>query len=231
MKFRFLFLLILLNNGTITAQNGQSPSLKIDSLRNRLNSDSARIYRYRVIKPYANIDFRNAYVTKSFLSLVGLRAGATINSHHIFGLGIYTLNKFPIFKSDRVKKYQFEEVTYGTLFYEYRILDRKYFDVLLPFEIGYGTYTARIVDETVSTVISSKMIPTGFGVKCLVMPHAWIGFKFGAGYRYVWEESFRVGLDGAYFTIGVRIDLDHMSQDIRYNRLKKKYKQLVEKIN
>ena len=231
MKFRFLFLFILLNTGKTISQNGQTPVSKNDSLKKHLELDSARIYRYRLVKPYANIDFRNAYVSNSFLSLVGFRGGLTVNAHHIFGFGIYTLNKFPIFKSDRVKTYQFEEITYGTLFYEYRILDRKYLDILLPFEIGYGNYTAKIADGTVNTIVSSKMIPTGFGVKCLIMPHTWIGLKIGAGYRYVWEESFRVGLDGGYFTVGIRIDLDHMSQDIRYNRLKKKYKRQVEKIN
>jgi hypothetical protein len=200
----------------------QHSTAKSDSLRRKFEQDSTHLFRYQKFKPYLNIDFRNAYVVKSFLSLVGIRAGTTMDGNHIFGLGYYVLNEFPIFKSNKIKVYQFEKLNYVTLFYEYKIYNGRVFDVLLPFELGYGTYSASL-SESPETKVSSSMIPTGFGIKCILMPHQWIGIKFGGGYRYVWENTANVGMDGGYFTVGIRIDLDHMFRDIRFSRLKHQY--------
>lgn len=212
-----------------TRLKAQEQGRKADSLHRHFMADSARLFRYKKFKPYLNIDFRNAYVTNNFLSLVGLRGGTTLDDHHIFGLGYYVLNEFSIFKSNKIKVYQFDKLNYLTLFYEYKIYNGRVFDVLLPFELGYGTYSATL-SENPETKVSSSMIPVGVGVKCILMPHQWIGIKFGGGYRYVWENTVNVGMDGAYFTIGIRIDLDHMSKDLRFSRLKRKYHNNLKRI-
>lgn len=214
-----LFFIAVLPGSALKAQINNR---RADSLTLKFEQDSTRLFRYKKYKPYLNIDFRNAYVTKSFLSLVGLRGGTTLNGNHIFGLGYYLLNEFSIFKSNKIKVYQFDKVNYFTLFYEYKIYDGRVFDVLLPFELGYGSYSASL-SESPETKVHSTMIPTGVGVKCILMAHTWVGLKFGGGYRYVWERTVNVGIDGGYFTIGVRIDLDHMSKDIRFSRLKRNY--------
>lgn len=225
MKFRWLFLLLhFISFAGIWAQESQIKQFKADSLQQRFSKDSAFIYRYKKIKHYANIDFRNAFVDNNFLSLVGLRIGVTIHNRHTVGIGGYILNEFSILKSNRVRTYEFEEVGYVTLIYEYILHDGKYLDIHFPFEIGYGAYAAKPVNSSSTEDIKSPMVPTGVGIKFLLMPSAWIGVKFGGGYRYVWEQNSPVGLDGLYFAIGVRIDIAKTYQDMRFMRLRKKYR-------
>lgn len=219
LRIFFSIFLATLPGSLVLAQQASS---KADSLHRKFEQDSTYLFRYQKFKPYLNIDFRNAYVVKNFLSLVGIRGGTVVDGKHIFGLGYYVLNEFPIFKSNKIKVYQFDKLNYFTLFYEYKIYNGRVFDVLLPFELGYGNYSASL-SESPETTFSSSMIPTGFGIKCILMPHQWIGIKFGGGYRYVWENTVNVGMDGGYFTIGIRIDLDHMFRDIRFSRLKQHY--------
>lgn len=212
----------MLSGIVCTSLQAQSQS---DSLRQKFDKDSAHIYRYRKIKHYANIDFRNAYVDNNFLSLAGLRLGVTINNRHTIGIGGYILNEFAILKSNRVRTYEFDKVSYLTLIYEYILHDGKFLDILFPIEVGYGSYIARPVGSTApEESLHSAMVPTGLGVKFLLMPSAWIGLKLGGGYRYVWEENSPVGLDGLYFSIGVRIDVAKTIQDLQYYQLKKKFK-------
>lgn len=220
--FPRIFLAILLAALPGSVLLAQTPTAKSDSLTQKFEKDSTHLFRYQKFKPYLNIDFRNAYVVKSFLSLVGIRAGTVVDGNHIFGLGFYVLNEFPIFKSNKIKVYQFDKINYLTLFYEYKIFNGRVFDILLPFELGYGNYSASL-SESPETKVNSSMIPTGVGIKCILMPHQWIGIKFGGGYRYVWENTANVGMDGGYFTFGVRIDLDHMFRDIRFSKMKREY--------
>ncbi len=221
-SYHSLFLLFCLAVLLAPELQAQSQFAKLDSLKQKFEKDSAHLFRYQKFKPYLNIDFRNAYVVKSFLSLVGIRAGTVVDGNHIFGLGFYVLNEFPIFKSNKIKVYEFDKLNYLTLFYEYKIYNGRVFDILLPFELGYGHYSASL-SESPETKFNSSMIPTGFGIKCILMPHQWIGIKFGGGYRYVWENTANVGMDGGYFTFGIRIDIDHMFRDIRFLRLKSEY--------
>lgn len=194
-----------------------------DSLKFRFKSDSTWLYRKNPFRPYLNLDLRNAYVNNNFLSLAGLRAGIYLKSRHILGLGYYTLNQLSIFRSNKIKSYDFNSISYLTLFYEYTLFFADKFDILLPLELGYGTYHATIEEGAQNKNVSSNIIPTGFGIKLLLMPHAWVGLKLGVGYRYVWEQQSQIGLDGAYFTIGIRIDLHHIYRDFRYSKLKREY--------
>jgi hypothetical protein len=219
--FSRAFLLFILLDPFCHALYSQNNTHKADSLKQKLEIDSSTLYRSKKIVPYINIDFRNAFVNNYFLSLAGLRAGYTINTFHSFGVGVYVLNEFSIFKSNKIKTYVFEEINYLTLFYEYKLFDGRDFDILLPFELGYGNYLATVTND--GSVIKSNIIPAGFGIKCILMPHTWVGIKFGTGYRFVWEEESYVGLDGVYFTVGIRIDLSHMIKDLRYRKLKKQY--------
>lgn len=194
---------------------------RADSLHFRFKSDSTWLYRDDPFQPYLNLDFRNAYVTQNFLSLVGLRAGINLKTQHIVGIGFYWLNQISIFESRRISTYEFDQLNNFTLFYEYRIFESGAFELLIPVELGYGHYRAHIPEEG-NRSVSSDIVTSGFGLKFIYMPHNWIGFKVGGGYRYVWEEVRHVGLDGAYFTLGIRIDVHDVFRDLTFMRMKKK---------
>jgi len=213
------------NSNFLHAQLNTTRNHKIDSIHQKFVSDSTHLFRKRKVIHYLNVDFKNAYVSKNFVSLIGLRAGITYSDihNHTFGIGFYTLNEFSIFKSNVIKSYHFEAIDYFVLFYEYQIYNGKVFDVLFPFELGFGHYSAYSTETPAVSVLSSYMVPTGAGVKCIFMPHAWIGIKFESGYRYVWEETAQISLDGLYFSVGIRLDVNHMIKDLRFLHMKRKY--------
>ncbi len=228
-----LFAFCIVSPAIVFAQKNNSIVFKKDSLRQKFELDSSYLFRKRKVIHYLNIDFKNAYVSKNFVSLVGIRAGITyLNNHnHTFGLGFYTLNEFSIFKSNIIKTYQFEAIDYFILFYEFQIYDGKVFDVLLPFDLGFGHYTANSTQSPEISVLKSYMIPAGAGIKCIFMPHTWVGIKFEGGIVMFWEETQQIVLDGVYFSVGIRIDVNHMIKDLRFIKMKKRYREQIEGLN
>jgi hypothetical protein len=224
MNFRLFSLFVLLAASTIHAQQPSVSLPKKDSLRLKFTLDSTQLYKNRTVIPYIALDFRNAYTTERFLSFLGPQIGVNIRDRHIFALGFYFLNKISIFQSDKYRNYSFEKINYATLIYLYKIYNSKSFDILAPMEVGYGNYRAEDESKGSGEFVASSIFPVGLGIRFDFLPHKWIGFKIGVGYRYIYEVNSKIGLDGAYFTTGIKLDLRHIYQDYSFYRLKKKYK-------
>ncbi len=227
MKIKLLSFFFLLIAVQIQAQKDKVRSLDKDSLRIKFVEDSGKIFQDKPILPYIAIDFRNAYTNDRFLSFVGPQAGLTFNKKHTFALGFYFLNKISIFQSDKFRNYTFEKINYLTLLYLYKIVDSRRLDVIFPIEIGYGNYKAE--DETLGSgnFVQSNIVPFSFGLRCDILPHKWIGFKLGLGYRYIYEVDSKVDLKGLYFSIGIKLDLLHVYQDYSFFHLKKRYQRAL----
>src|SRR3954463_14282307 len=89
--FPALFLVLVVAGSTLA----QTPALKqqqLDSLSAQLIKDSLYTYRFKTLRPYANIDNRNSFISKRPANITGFQLGVVVNEFHIFGLGIYNLN-------------------------------------------------------------------------------------------------------------------------------------------
>lgn len=193
-----------------------------DSLRKAFSRDSLKIYEPKKFTLYLALDFRNSFIGNKFLSFVGPQAGVTINNRHTVGFSFYFLNKFSPFQSDKLSAYSFEKINYASALYQYILYDSKHFDILIPTEIGYGSYKAK--EEKTGNFVSSNIVPFGTGVRLVILPHKWVGLKVGGGYSFVWEETKNFALEGLNFSIGIKVDLRQLYLDFRYYRLKQSYR-------
>lgn len=227
MKIRLLSIFFFLLAVKVLAQKDKIGSVNNDSLRSKFVEDSLKIYQDKPITPYIAIDFRNAYTNDRFLSFIGPQAGLTFNKRHTFALGFYFLNKISIFQSDKFRNYSFERINYLTLIYLYKLIDSRRFDLIFPFEAGYGNYRAEDESQESGNFVESNIIPVSLGMRFDILPHKWIGFKLGLGYRYIYEVNSKVDLKGLYFSIGIKLDLVHIYQDYSYFHLKRSYQRAL----
>ncbi len=196
---------------------GQNNSLqhKIDSLSFKFKKDSAHIYRFKVLRPFAAIDNRNSFIKDGPVNVKGIQAGVIIKEKHTVGFGLYSLqnnsrqsvdnkNENNVFAKRSLR------LNYLTLFYQYVIIDKRFFELDLPLEVGLGGYHIRVEDTVVHKVITDKnggTLLTSGGVNIILKPVKWIGISGTAGYRFAFDKNPNVNFSGAYYSYGVWVDL------------------------
>ncbi len=224
MRYFFAVILVLFLSGNLFSQSDSIKNQKIDSLSKKLMADSAHIYRFKKLRPYANIDSRNSFLTSNLTNLSGFQLGVIVNEYHTFGFGLYTLTKFSKTNTPLSAISEFNRFGYINTFYEYFLLNRKYFEIDLPFEIGIGGFQARLRDTTATGLsnISKWFVPLGAGVKFIAKPVRWIGLSSMIGYRYIPYKQSLLDYDGLYYSLGIWVDFRQIYRDIKYLGVRKK---------
>lgn len=233
MKFFILLISALLFFQISFAQNDSIKKHKIDSLTKKLAKDSLHTFRFKKLRPYANIDSRNSFNTTNLTNLSGFQFGVIVNEYHTFGFGLYTLTKFSKHNSPLNAISKFNRFGYVNTFYEYFLLNRRYLEIDLPFEIGVGGFKAQLRDTLATGLnnISKWFVPLGAGVKIIVKPVRWIGISSMIGYRYIPYKQNLLDYDGLYYSLGVWMDFRQIYRDIKYYGFqKKKYHEQVNAI-
>jgi hypothetical protein len=238
MKFLLTFSLFLFFTGTLASQTDSIKKQKIDSLRLKFKADSARIYRFNKYRPYANIDNRNSFIRNKPVNLQGVQIGFILKEYHVFGIGYYTMtqqSQKPVKTNEDTRTLNRSlNLNYYTLFYQYVLLDKRFLEIDLPFEIGYGTYTLKFEDALTKDIVrntSAPIVPMGAGVQIVLKPFRWIGFCTMSGYRYVADQNVNVNFNGFYYSFGLWLDVRQAYRDIKfYGSVKKKYKRAVNEI-
>ncbi|MGZ3932308.1 MAG: hypothetical protein ACXVP0_13435 [Bacteroidia bacterium] len=220
---------------------------RIDSLHSKLSKDSAHIYRFKKVRPFLGIDQRNSWIRNVHgvsnvpVNINGLQLGVILKDKHTLGLGFYSItnsSKQPQKLTDRDQKvkYQNLKLGYAMVFYQYVIVDRRFFELDLPLEIGVGNYDYYLSDS-VKTVLpkteeKGPMRITGGGVNIVLKPVKWIGISGMAGYRFAGlNKSSNLNLNGFYYSYGVWLDLRQIVMDTKFYLVKKrKYKKEVKRI-
>jgi len=231
MKLIFAMLMLLMAN-TLFSQNAASKSRQLDSLGKKLRTDSLHIFRFKKLRPYGNIDNRNSFNKPS--NFTGYQLGLIINEYHTFGVGFYRLNQAPKAVATVHQGFRLRSLTYNTIFYEFMLLNRKYLEMDLPIELGFGNYVARITDTTNANFNKSivpKFFPLSVGVKLIAKPVRWIGFSLMVGYRHLIDENKVLDFNGFNFPVGIWVDLRQVYRDVKYYGIyKKRYRRETKKI-
>jgi hypothetical protein len=225
MKFFSVFVLLLFCMPSLLAQNDSIILHKKDSLRLKLINDSLHTYRFKKFRPYGNIDNRTSLLRKRPSNFNGYQLGFIANEYHTFGIGFYRLNSATRLNSSIKEGYNLKSLNYNTVFYEYLLVNKRYFEVDLPFELGYGKYKAKYSDNLATDVsknISSFFIPMGAGIKFVGKPVKWAGISVMAGYRYFIEKHSILDFNDLYFPIGLWVDFREIYRDIKYFGFQKK---------
>jgi hypothetical protein len=188
--------------------------------------------RHATIKPTTDFDQRFSFIRNYSVNIWGQRGGILLNDEWKFGLGAYYMNDTRM-NSRSTSRYLKQNLIFGTAYVEPFLIRKKYWELSVPFELGYGkagssTY-ASDNDELIHTR-TKDFIPTGAGLSLSLKfppigrfkPTSWVGVNFLAGYRYcLLENVFKTDYDGAFWSISGALFLDRIFDDMRARKNKK----------
>lgn len=222
----------------LTAQEDGWKQKKRDSLTLQLKKDSAHIFRPKIAKPYLRVENRYSFFSKQPVNLVGFMAGATFYGRHIICAGYYIFNPFTekpieLIDENNVITREYLSLNYFVFSYQYIFINRRYFQVHAPFEIGYGIYDTRTTDHKNIFVgkSSGNIVPISLGLQFIFKPIKWIGISTIGGYRHaVQEKNTNLNFTGFYFSFGIWVDARHVLRYSRYYLKKQKYKDEINRL-
>lgn len=212
---------------------------KIDSLNLKLKKDSAHIFRFKKVRPFAAIDNRNSFIKDAPVNVKGFQFGVILKEKHTLGFGVYSLQnsskqRVTAKNEKNIAAKRTLSLNYLTLFYQYVIIDKRFFELDLPLEIGLGKYELKLEDTISHKVFADKKggtLLTGGGVNIILKPVRWIGVSGTAGYRLSLDNNPNINFSGAYYSYGVWVDLRQIYRDVRfYGFTRRKYKKQVRDI-
>ena len=235
-KYRYILFLMILHT-VLFSQNQITKELKqIDSLTAQLKADSARIYRYQKYRPYINLDQRNSFIRNAPINVNGLQFGVLIKEKHVIGLGGYIITassqqKIRTKTDKNIPANKVLNMDYGTFFYQYVALDKRFFEIDLQAELGGGVYDYKYYDITTNKQLadrSAKIIVGGLGPLLAFKPFKWIGIIGMIGYRFTFEKNTNLNFNGIYYSYGVWLDVRQIIRDYNYYLVKKrKYRKQI----
>jgi hypothetical protein len=226
--------------------SGLHSQTSIDSLRLKFQKDSAHTYRFKKLRPWFALDERNSWIrnekgTKKVpVTIDGIQAGIILKEKHTIGIGLYTMNgssQKPVKLSDGNNKITYQELLmkYSTLYYQYEIVDTRFFELDVPIEFGLGRYVYNLKNETQTQLLwreQGLIKISGGGVRMVLKPLRWIGLYGTGGYRIVvFNKKTNLNFNGAYYSYGIWVDIRQIYRDIKfYGFLRPKYRKKVKAI-
>jgi hypothetical protein len=210
------------------AQNSQ---IRRDSLRKQFEKDSAYIFRPTFAKPYLRIENRYSFINKRPVNLAGFLTGATLDEKHIVCAGYYTLNRrtqkaIELVDNNRITR-EYLSLNYFVLCYQYILINRRYVQVNLPLEVGYGLYKTKTTDAFNNFLRKSNgdIVPFNGGIHFIFKPITWVGISAVGGYRHVVQErNIQLDFKGFYYSFGIWVDARFLYRHSLFYLKKRTYK-------
>ncbi|MGZ3866483.1 MAG: hypothetical protein ACXVC6_06590 [Bacteroidia bacterium] len=240
-SFILLFIPAILLHYNLSAQLSKED--KLDSLKAGFMKDSAKIYKHANVGLILASDKRNTFIhtdTKTPVPLIGGQVGLAIDKHSI-GIGGYYIKLSHNVKSE-VETRKPQTVTlnmgYVTVFYEYQFINRRFWEIGIPIEVGGGNYQTLVTDSSGKRDPSFKdtlkrgilVLGTGINIDFKVLK--WIGFNFMGGYRLVGgNEPNRVNFNGAFWSAGLHFFLGEFIREFRFHERRGAYYHNVSMVN
>ena len=232
----YLFFIVLLHMTMPDAVRAQAT--RADSLRLQLHADSAHIYRHKKVHMLLSLDQRNSFLettdnSNTPVDINGIKLGVVMNDRHKTGIGIYSIRD----RSRHISRRMGEPADldfsfrYITVFYEYLFIYSRHWDIGIPFEAGYGRYTA-FGPTNPPPVPGSRnrdnVYPLGTALDVHFKLLRWFSVNGMGGYRHVINNTSPVNLSNWFYAIGLSINTRNLYQDGRYYLKKQKFKREME---
>lgn len=207
-----------------------------DSLTAQLKADSTHIYRFQKYRPFINLDQRNSFIRNQAININGLQLGVLVNDRHVFGFGGYIItqnSKIKVkTKTDKnISTNRTLNMDYGTFFYQYTILDKRFWEIDIQAEVGLGTYEFKYFDINSGKLLADRkagMFVGGIGPLLAFKPTKWLGIIGMVGYRFTSEKNTTLNFNGFYYSYGAWFDVRQIIRDYKYYLVKKrKYKKQI----
>jgi len=235
-RYIYVLLLSLLQTilfaQTLTPQNQHIK----DSLTAQLKADSTHIYRSQKYRPYINLDQRNSFIRKQSININGLQLGVLINDRHVFGFGGYVITSS---SKSQVKTKTEKNISvnsnlnmdYGTFFYQYTIIDKRFWEFDIQSELGFGIYDYKFNDPNTNKLLAERkagFLVGGIGPLLAFKPTKWLGIIGMVGYRFTSEKNANLNFNGFYYSYGAWFDVRQIIRDYKFYLVKKrKYKKQI----
>ena len=245
LKHIFLVVLCCFASLLLLSQSVSQQS-KLDSLKLKFQKDSAHTYRFKKVRPYLAIDQRKSWISnerstkKIPVSINGLQLGVKLFGRHTLGFGLYNIAResekaVKVVDQSSVIRYEELYMRYATLFYEFVIINTRYFELDLPLETGLGRYVYNLKDESRTVLLWREEGPVKIsagGAQIIIKPFKWIGLSGMAGYRFVGlNKKTNLNFNGFYYSYGVWVDLRQIYRDVKFYGFKRpKYRKNVKAI-
>ncbi|MBK9283531.1 MAG: hypothetical protein IPM51_04345 [Sphingobacteriaceae bacterium] len=222
-SYPILIFFIILLNGICFSQNEARLKI-IDSLKTKLESDSNYIYRFRKFRLHLKYSERNSLGNPHIVNFFGPQLGVLINEKHVFALGYYfstpkTRAGYRNFV-DGIETKEYINIQYATFYYQYVLINKRYFEFQFPFELGTGMYKERNIDKNLVNIknVQARAYIATAGFSFIGKPLSWLGVVTSVGLR---QSNISV-IDGFYYLFGIRFSLGYFRNDINYYLIKKK---------
>jgi hypothetical protein len=201
--------------------------------------DSSAVCKHHIsVKPTTDFDQRFSFIRNYSVNIWGQRGGVLVNEEWKFGLGAYYMNDTRMNARGGAgavnpNRYLKQNLIFGTAYVEPFLIRRKYWELSVPVELGFGKAGSDTYESSNDVLIRSRtkdFIPTGAGLSLSLKfpsigrfkPTSWVGVNFLAGYRYcLLENVFKTDYDGAFWSISGALFLDRIFDDVRAHRKNK----------
>src|ERR1700752_2097869 len=234
--FRKCFFAVCVLSMSAPLLQAQTKALKLDSLKKQYLKDSIWIFRPKNVFPLLASDQRNSYIGGKPVNIWGIKAGVTLYDRHNVGLGVYSITNATqryLARQDRTIN-QSTTLQYLTAFYEYSFIERRWWEVGIPIEIGGGMYNISSTDAATGKTLPNRkglFIPLGTALDVYFKPTKWFAINVMGGYRVAITDNARLNFNGWFYSFGGAIYLRQIIQDLRYFNKKRNYKKKLEIVN
>ncbi len=237
---RFILILLLsVFYYSLNAQHLDTENHGMDSLRKKFQKDSSHTYRPKNFRLIVAYDSRNSFIKNEPVNFYGMQLGVSYKDKHTVGFGGYRITQSSsraIRRRDLNSRQINEKLTlnYGTVFYQYMLLDKRFFEIDLPVEFGFGKANVLMQDALSGELIANRdltIFPLGAGLQAIFKPIKWVGVTFLTGYRFVQENERGLNFNGMYYSIGVWLDFRQVLRDTKfYGFQRPKYRKAMQKL-
>ncbi|MGZ4118843.1 MAG: hypothetical protein ACXVPY_15245 [Bacteroidia bacterium] len=197
------------------------------------------IHKNFTLKPTTDFDQRFSFFRGSKVNIWGQKAGVLINEKLKVGVGGYFLKDYlkgsKLYNTSTPDFYVKRNLKFGTFYVEPFLFRKSWWELSVPFEIGFGKTILQdyaVVNDNLIASGVKYFFPTGAGLSLSLKlppgehykPFRWVGINFLVGYRYDLDEHvYNTDYDGMFWSISGAVFLDRVVTD--YKGWKKKKNQ------
>jgi len=196
----------------------------------KLQADSAKIFRKTEFRLFARAENRNSRIGGRPVDLLGVMIGINIHEHHVIAGGFYFLSRTSInqrFNFDPISV-QLRNLRYYNFSYQPILIQKRYYQINLPLEVGLGRYDLIFFEPGVDAEpIEGSFIPASIGVQIILKPISWLGISFLGGYRNIPLNESVYNFNGPYYSLGIWVDVRHWYRKGRYYFAKNRFRKQV----
>jgi hypothetical protein len=185
----------------------------------------------KLVRPQVKFDNRLTFFEGQSLNINGFDAGVLLKDKMRITLGYYRLNdELTSFRQtvEGVDMGRLLLMNYGALNTEIIYLNKRYFSLGMPLEIGAGLNEIKYKNFSSDIITSSQrglIAMAHFGLSATFKPIRWVGLKGMVGYRKILFNQIKdFAFDGLFTSVGLNIDFREIIKDVKMIRLKKKYR-------